>query len=217
MKIGMLGFVIFVGIILVLSTVAMADFVNTRVFFIIKRTISFTVTLPGQAAVTATNATPAIAAIYTADIEFNASNKSYYGINASVAPCCANQQTAATPIFQYTNTGTIPINITLAFNGTTMPPGVNVTASNGTGSYNTGDCTLGTGVGLTAAPDGDPGTTCKNVTTAFSTFLADLQPSQVRNLFMWATYDNFPATGGSVGTGAYTRNLTHASQATDGG
>ncbi len=221
MKIGTLGFVIFVGALMLLASIAVADFANTRVFFIIKRTISFTVTLPGQGAVTAGNTTNAYlggsTAVYTADIEFNTTNKSQAGINASVAPCCANQQTGATPIFVYTNTGTIPINITLAFNGTTMPPGVNVTASNGTGGYGVGDCTLGPFAGLTAAPDGSPGTTCKNVTTTFSTFINNLGPGAAENLFVWATYDNFPATGGSVGTGAYTRNLTHASAATDGG
>jgi len=216
MKIGTLGFVIFVGVLMLLTTVAVADFVGTRVFFIIRRTIGFMVTLPSTPGLnyTAGNTT---AAVITADVEFNASNKSQYGINASVAPCCANIQTGVIPIFNYTNTGTIPINITLAFNGTTMPPGVNVTASNGTLAYMTGDCTLGTGVGLTAAPDGDPGTTCKNVTNTFSTFIANLQPGRGMNLFLWATYDNFPATGGSINTAAYTRNLTHASQATDGG
>ncbi|VVC02667.1 Right handed beta helix region [Candidatus Burarchaeum australiense] len=174
--------------------------------------VSFTLTLPGQAVINASNYTPPLNVNYTADIEFNITNKSMWGVNASVAPCCANQQTAATPIFQYTNTGGAAINISLWFNGTTMPPGVNVTASNGTGSYNTGDCKLGAFADRDMTPDGDPGTTCKNVTTTASRFISDLQPGQSRNLFLWATFDNFPATPGSVGTGDYTRNVTHSSE-----
>ena len=231
MKIGTLGFVIFVGALMLLASIAVADFANTRVFFIIKRTIGFTVTLPGQSAVSGGNTTNAYlggsAAVYTADIEFNTTNKSQAFINASVAPCCANDQDATTAIFVYTNTGTIPINITLSFNGTTMPAGVNVTASNETQGGALGDllatgglgCGRGTGAGLTAAPDGgnaDIDLRCKNVTNTFTVFVADIPPSLARNLFVWAFFDNFPATGGSVGTAGYTRNLTHASQATDG-
>jgi len=226
MKIGVVGFAVFVAVMLLLSSIAIADFASTRVFFIIKRTIGFTVTLPSGGTWTAGNLTtaPPNNTVYTADIEFNVSNKSQAWTNASVAPCCTNQQNEGIPIFNYTNTGTVPINITLAFNGTFMPAGINVTASNGTAggvqNFFTGGavgCTLGPVATLDQTPDGSAAAhTCKNITNTFSRYISDLQPTQFRGLWLWAFFDNFPATGGSVGSDTYTRNLTHASQATSG-
>ncbi|MDO8340245.1 MAG: hypothetical protein Q7T16_06330 [Candidatus Burarchaeum sp.] len=229
MKIGTLGFVIFVGMLLLLSAIVYADFASTRVFFILRHAISFTVTLPGQLtnATSSTNLSlPQGNAVFTSEIEFNTSNVSYAWINASVGP--TNVQTDAVPIFNYTNTGTVPLNISLSFNGTTMPPGVNVTASNGTNGGTLGGllatgglgCGLAGGiVGLTKAPDheavaGEANYRCKNITNTASPFIADLQPQQSRSLWVWAFFDNFPAAAGTVGTGAVTRNLTHISQPT---
>lgn len=218
MKIGIMAFVAFVVALSLLTAIAVADFVGTRVFFIMRHAISFTVTLPDASSQASTNASAAPAGlVYTSDVEFNITNASMAWVNASVAPCCTNQQDGTDAIFLYRNTGTIAINISLAFNGTTMPPGVNVSASNGTGPLNNGSCNFEAGLaGIDRVPDGSPSCTCKNVTNTASTFIGNLNANQEMKLFVWATFDNFPATAGSVGDGAYTRNLTHSSRTSSG-
>ena len=182
--------------------------------------ISFTVFLPGSSLITASNYTAPQNINNTLDIEFNVSNQSQAWANASVAPTtAAGQQNDGIPIFNYTNTGNVPINISLWFNGSSMPPGINVTASNGTGggvqNFLTGaaGCTLGPVAGLDQTPNGNAGgsPTCKNMTNTPSRFISDLQPGQFRGLWVWAFYDNFRAYGGTVGSDEYTRNVTHAS------
>ncbi|MDO8339407.1 MAG: hypothetical protein Q7T16_02005, partial [Candidatus Burarchaeum sp.] len=188
--------------------------------------ISFTVTLPGPSTNASSNYTPPLNVNYTADIEFNATNRSAAWLNASVSPCCgANQQDAATPIFVYTNTGNTPINISLWFDGTTMPPGVNVTASNNSPA-SLGSLLATGGIGcayqsdVTNNLDSEPGDgngavplSCKNLTTAGarSRFVTNIPTSASRNLWVWAFYDNIQVAAGSVDTGAYTRNITHGS------
>jgi hypothetical protein len=105
-----------------MSAYVLADFAQTAVYFTVPVALSFTVTLPGEAAEASSSSL--YGSGLSADIWFN----STVADNASVQPCVApgtSCQTDSTPIFIYDNTGTQNISIYIKFNAT-LPSGVSV-------------------------------------------------------------------------------------------
>lgn len=102
-------------LLLALASVAhAAKYTTTLTYFNIASVEAFTVTLPGQSAVTATEGGAA-----TANIEFNSTD----GDDTCIDPCIAATTTcqdAGTPIFLVENTGTVPLDLTVYF--TSSPP-----------------------------------------------------------------------------------------------
>jgi hypothetical protein len=104
------------------SVIYAATYTTTLTYFNIASVESFTVTLPGKTAVTATGGGAA-----TSDIEFNASS----GTITCVNPCVTaggTCQSSGTPIFVVQNTGTVNLNITAKFT-TALPSCVAVAGS----------------------------------------------------------------------------------------
>lgn len=122
---GRFNFAAFSLLLLCLSLYVFADFAGTTVYFTVPVSLSFTVTLPGTLLFSSN--TSAVVTGYTSDVQFNSTVPTNL---TSVPPCVAGGacQSAATPIFQYDNTGTVPINISLKFNAS-LPTGISVTAN----------------------------------------------------------------------------------------
>ncbi len=109
--------------ILLLSLLAIstyADYASTEVYFSVPISTSFTVTLPGEAGVASDGS---LGAVFTADIFFNSTVPTNTSLQPCVAPGTTCQDTDA--IFEYDNTGTVAINISLQFNAS-LPTGVTV-------------------------------------------------------------------------------------------
>lgn len=99
-----------------------AKYTTTLTYFNIASVEAFTVTLPGQSAVSATTGGAA-----TADIEFNSTT----GTDTCVDPCVAsttNCQSAGTPIFLVQNTGTVNLALTVNFTAS-LPSCIKVAGS----------------------------------------------------------------------------------------
>jgi len=102
-------------LLLVLASVVYAQvYTTTLTYFNIASVESFTVTLPGEGAVTATGGGAA-----THDIEFNSTNGTTNCINPKVTGG-GTTQSDGTPIFVIQNTGTVNIDVTVNF--TASPP-----------------------------------------------------------------------------------------------
>ena len=84
---------------------------TTTVHYIISTVVAFTLTLPGQSGVTS-NSTGAP----TPDIEFVSATGTDTDINPCVYPSTAFCQNATTPIFEFDNTGTVDLNISVVLN-----------------------------------------------------------------------------------------------------
>lgn len=84
---------------------------TTTVHYIISSVVAFTLTLPGQSAVTS-NSTGAP----TPDIEFVSATGTSTDVDPCVYPSTAFCQNATTPIFEFDNTGTVDLNISVVLN-----------------------------------------------------------------------------------------------------
>lgn len=120
----------------VMAQTAFAEKTTTVIHFNVPSVIQYTLTLPGESAVTATGGGAA-----TTDIEFNASSGTATCVEAKVVG--GTTQSDGVPIFSFDNTGTVNLNLS-----------VNVTASVPTCmdliGKTTYACTTGTVIGTTA-------------------------------------------------------------------
>ncbi|MFH0972122.1 MAG: hypothetical protein V1835_06170 [Candidatus Micrarchaeota archaeon] len=129
-------------LVVVLAAYVYADYAETAVYFTVPIEISFTVTLPGPEVYTSNTTYHTTGP--TSDIWFNSSSSSNF---TAIQPCVfpgTNCQNDANPIFQYDNTGTVPITIYLKFNAS-LPSGVNLLMNSsvaGTGNGGTAHAEL---------------------------------------------------------------------------
>jgi hypothetical protein len=102
-------------LILVISTVmGAAEYTQTMVQFNIQSTLAYTLTLPGEST---TTSDPTAASAATTDIYFNSTAGNDKAVEAKVAG--GTVQSDGVPIFQFINTGTINITISVYLNDTT--------------------------------------------------------------------------------------------------
>lgn len=125
-----------------MATVLLADYAQTDVLFMVQTSTAFRVSLPGAGPI-ASNGTIPPSAPYTSDINFSSNT----GTENNIVPCIAGGGTCQSsegnngvPIFQYDNTGTTNISITLIFNES-LPGGVTV---RGNASWNKTSLSNGT-------------------------------------------------------------------------
>ncbi len=175
---------IFALLLLALVSLVGADVITTNVFFNVPTSVAFTLTLPGLAANSSGH--------LTTFIEYNHSSNTVRKVNASAG---GTAQSAAVPIFNYSNTGNVIINISLVFNES-IPATINVSASKADGGYQ-----LSCNVSAGAYPNT---TTCKNVTNAGAN-ITNISISGYQEIWMWADFNNLP--GGS----SVRRTLSHVS------
>lgn len=88
-------------------------YTTTQVFFNVASVVGFTLTLPGQSSVIA-NSTGAP----TAAIEFNSTSGTDSNVDAQVSGGAI--QNSTTPIFEYDNTGTVDLNISVFLDSDTL-------------------------------------------------------------------------------------------------
>lgn len=128
---------------------AAAEYTQTAVSFNIVETIAYTVTLPGESAVTSD---PTATSAATTAIYFNSTNGNEKGVNAKVAG--GTVQSDGTPIMQFANTGTTNVTIGIYLNDTVDACitliGKNAYAFNGSG----GDLIGVTNTSIKAVPLG---------------------------------------------------------------
>ncbi len=167
--------------------------ITTPVRFIVPTTITFTLAIPGNNATTYASTTAGATAT---TILYNTTNRTESGINATAVGGAS--QTPAVPIFNFTNTGNVNINITINFS-TALPTGVEVKAGWGANAYQSGSqgCT-----GAAAGPpvnstNGDDRLRCSNITASLVvTTIANLSTSGAgiyRNVWMWADFSSVTA------------------------
>jgi hypothetical protein len=178
-------------VLMAIAAVAFADSVTTTVYFNVPSSISFTVTLPGGSPV---------ASGATGDIEFNSSAVSRVKLNCTVRSSPGNNQTAAIPCFNYSNTGNRNINITLQF-GVALPTQVKVKAGhNNTAWISSCTCT-------SLATGGCPGLNdCVEVNSTVAVKIATIPYAGYKDIWLWADFTNY--MGGSSDTSI----LTHTSE-----
>ncbi|VVB65470.1 Uncharacterised protein [Candidatus Gugararchaeum adminiculabundum] len=165
---------------------AFADTISTTVHFNVQTQTSFTVTLPGGSAV---------ASGTTSDIEFNSTSGTQVKVNASVVGAPSNVQTSSIPIFVYSNTGNVDINVNLTLDSTYT--GITVKAANANADWES-SCSS------TAMPDSGK---CVAVSTASRRVAGTLAAGGTQNVWMWADFSSV-AGGTSV-----SKTLTHTSAA----
>lgn len=112
--------VVAIALIVVPAAVAQC-YTTTTVYFNVGTLVSFTLTLPGQSPVSC-NSTGAA----TAAIEFNVTNATSYNVNPSVVG--GTTQSDGTPIFQYDNTGTVGLNLSVYLDSA-LPSCMNLTGN----------------------------------------------------------------------------------------
>lgn len=102
-------------LVLVLLAVPLAYAISTTttVYYTINSLVSYTLTLPGQTAVTANSS-----GAPTPDIEFVSANGTASDVNPRVYGT-ETYQNSSSPIFQFDNTGTINLNISVVLSGAT--------------------------------------------------------------------------------------------------
>ncbi|MEM4255269.1 MAG: hypothetical protein QXR53_02980 [Candidatus Norongarragalinales archaeon] len=183
-----------IAFVAIMSAAVSADYAQTTVFFNVPTSTAFTVTLPGQGAVSS-NSTQNPNSPPTANIEFNASSSTVNNVVPCVTggSCQSGEGPSGTPIFQYDNTGNVNISIQLIFNST-LPSGVTVRANS---SWDNGGVSNGT------AFAGDrPVNATENTTLGTN---IDWNAASFLNVYMYA---NFSAVVGGTRT---TRLLNHTS------
>lgn len=116
-----------------------ADYAQTTVWFTVATSVSFTVTIPGAGATSSSTSAPGTA---TGAIYVNATSLPQVALqpcaNADFATNCQNTTVGgAMPIFNYSNTGNVALNMTL-FYTTAQPTGVDTW---GNSTCNGGSCT----------------------------------------------------------------------------
>ena len=181
-----------------IAPMLIADYAQTSVRFTVATVTSFTVTLPGEGAVTS-NATNNPSSPPTAGVNFSAATNT---VN-NIVPCVHNSascQTNAlgdakgTPIFQYDNTGTTNITVTLIFNES-LATGVSV---RGNSSWD--DTSVSNGTAYT-------GDTAVNATDlAVLGRSIDYNAVSILNVYLYANFSN-------VAAGTSQRLLNHTSTA----
>jgi len=95
--------------------IAYAYSTTTTVHYIVSTVVAFTLTLPGQSGVTS-NTTGAP----TPDIEFVSASGTDTDVDPCVYPSTGLCQNASSPIFQFDNTGTVNLNISVALSSVTQ-------------------------------------------------------------------------------------------------
>lgn len=100
------------GLVLLTLPAVYALLTTTQVSFNVQSVVAYTLTLPGQSGVSATGGGAA-----TAAIEFNITNTTATNVDAQVVS--GTVQSDGVPIFQFDNTGTININLSVFMNSTT--------------------------------------------------------------------------------------------------
>lgn len=100
------------AVIVAIGTVSAAvEYTQTAVGFNIASTVAYTLTLPGESA---TNSDPSAASAATTQIDFNSTTGDEKAVNAKVAG--GTTQSDGTAIFQFDNTGTVNLTLTLYLN-----------------------------------------------------------------------------------------------------
>jgi hypothetical protein len=107
------GLYLLLGVLMVGLVAAAAEFTQTMVAFNIQSTVAYTLTLPGQGAVTSD---PTAASAATSNIYFNSTTGTDTGVSAQVAG--GTVQSDGTPIFVFDNTGTVTLNFGVYLNDT---------------------------------------------------------------------------------------------------
>jgi hypothetical protein len=97
-----------------------ADYAQTTVWFTVATSVSFTVTIPGAGATSSTAAAPGTA---TGDVYVNATTVPVVALQPCANPdfstnCQVTTVGSARPIFNYSNTGNVALNMTIRFNST---------------------------------------------------------------------------------------------------
>lgn len=105
---------IMVALVMLAGAMAAAEYTQTMVQFNVATTIAYTLTLPGQGAVTSD---PTAASAATTDIYFNSTAGNDKAVEAHVAG--GTEQSNGVPIFQFANTGTVNLTIAVYLNDTT--------------------------------------------------------------------------------------------------
>ena len=100
------------GLVLLTLPAVYALLTTTQVSFNVQSVVAYTLTLPGQSGVSATGGGAA-----TAAIEFNITNATATNVDAVVVGGTA--QSNGTAIFQFKNTGTLNLNLSVYMNATT--------------------------------------------------------------------------------------------------
>ncbi|MBN1385665.1 hypothetical protein JW968_01665 [Candidatus Woesearchaeota archaeon] len=123
MKMNKNALIVAGAFLLLMLPVAMSqsEYITTIAHFNVPSNIAFTLTLPGQVAVESTGGGAA-----TTDIEFNSTSGTEFNISACVVG--GTCQSDGTPIFQYNNTGTVTINLSVALN-TALPACMSLTGA----------------------------------------------------------------------------------------
>ena len=174
----------------VLSFAVFADTITTPVRFIVPSTLSFTLSVPGN------NASSFAVGSTTTTLIFNTTSGTATRLNATAAGS-TQQQNGTIPIFNYTNTGNVLINITINFTAA-LPAGVTVKAGWNSTSWQS-SCSASTIPNIT---------NCINVTIANNATVANLSTSgqgSYREVWLWADYSS--VTSGTDST----VNLVHTS------
>ncbi len=177
--------------------VVFADTITTPVRFLLPTSLAFTLSVPGN------NSTSYSSGSTTTTLQFNATVTTGNKINASNLG--GDTQTSTSPIFNYTNTGNVYLNMTINFTAA-LPSGVTVKAGWADGAWET-SCTGTANNGFNFTN----GTTrCANVTLATNATVANMSVNGVgsyRNVWLWADYSSV-----AIGTDT-TVNLVHTSKA----
>jgi len=114
----LIGMALVVSMLIVsLGTIATAiesDFINTEYFFTITAAVSFNVEIPGPATF---NSDPTNGTTDTTDFVFNVTNTTYHWADPVVSGSDVGQSSTR-PMYNFTNTGTVPIHLNIHLNET---------------------------------------------------------------------------------------------------
>jgi len=191
--------------ILVMSSVAFAEFATTKVFFNIPQVTSFAIAMPDTYAGAqnfSITATTLASANSTDFVSFNATAPASWVQPSAAGSFTRNQSGNATPIFQIMNLGNvnITINMTLNDSGTFALQGLNVSVNATTtgGNLACGNKLPGGAVGANE--------TARNLTnSSFTTLIFNLTPTATAackvNVTMWGFINS------GVTPGEYAGNL----------
>ncbi len=143
--------IIIISLLLLLPVLAFAanEYITTQVYFNVASVVSFTLTLPGETAVTST---PAGAP--TTAIEFNSTTGTDANVNARVVGGSSQTINPGVPIFVYDNTGTVNLNISVYLNST-LPACITLKGGNTNSTITTPISTTNVSVATNFGPN-DP-------------------------------------------------------------
>ena len=170
--------VLLLAVIALFAVAAYAESTITTGYFNVASLIQYTLTLPGQGAVTGTQGGAA-----TADVEFNSSTGNNSCVNAKVVG--GTTQQSGTPIFSFDNTGTVNLNLTINISSA-MPSCMTLYGKTAWAA----DCTSGS-------------STITNANTSIATGYTPAAAAQA--YYLWTTFNacaSSDATTRSINTGA---------------